>query len=1025
MLKLVNITKDYVNKGVPTVHALKGISLNFRRSEFVAVLGPSGCGKTTTLNIVGGLDRYTSGDLIIEGKSTKDYKDKDWDTYRNHSIGFIFQAYNLIMHQTIFKNVELALTISGISKSERKERVYKVLEKVGLKGMENKRPNQLSGGQMQRVAIARALINNPEILLADEPTGALDSETSVQIMELLKEVSKDRLVIMVTHNPELAALYATRTVKMLDGEIIGDSNPYEGETEAERKKAHENDEYSKGNKKQASMSFITATGLSFSNLLSKIKRTTLVAIAGSIGIIGVSTVLSVSNGVNLFVDSMQDDMLSYYPIEVAEKSVDLSSLTEGLSNWEKTGEIIFDKDKEIGLDSMITYLMDKYNDVAQYKTNEINDELIDYIEHINKDYIYGIKKDYGLDLTNNIFTEWKKDKDSPSSFLSLNGITQKYISTLETVAGFEDYASYVDFFTNFMKQVPGDKDYLLTQYDLLGNSRFPETANELLLVVDSEQTETDILLGQLGFYDQQSFMNIALKAIEENKENPDPEKIAEYTYDPAFSFETILNKQFKYYPHDSIWEYRTETREIATFEYDDSTLGHFVFEGTYNDIGDMVQMHVTINDAIEFSPIFTRVGTKGEGDPFIGNWHGKLRDQEIEFGFDSSMNVTLGGYSVATYERSTKKYTANMYHADAALNESSKGMDMKIVGILKPKPTLRFGSLSRGIYYTKALTEKMLSDSINSKIITDPTTGFEAHIDKYATISGKDQDRYRAYVTYEYTSYKDPDNPIEVPELANALNSSSGSLLTSFLGVGSGGNIGRDQQHLRALSGLAVKAVQDEFGIVESYEYKKLPYNIQIYPKDFDNKDKVTDYLDTWNKDVPIKVFEGTPREKIIHLGDPERSEISYSDPIELIINVINTMITAITIALIVFTSLALVVSCFMIAVITYISTMERVKEIGVIRSLGGRKLDISRLFIAECLIIGVASGVLGVALTYGISAIVNIIVIPYNIGRIAILAIPTALIMIALSVVLNVLSGLIPSMKASTQDPVVALRSE
>ncbi len=1023
MLKLVNITKDYVNKGVPTVHALKGISLNFRRSEFVAVLGPSGCGKTTTLNIIGGLDRYTSGDLIIEGKSTKDYKDKDWDTYRNHSIGFIFQSYNLIMHQTIFKNVELALTISGISKSERKERVYKVLEKVGLKGMENKKPNQLSGGQMQRVAIARALINNPEILLADEPTGALDSETSVQIMELLKEVSKDRLVIMVTHNPELAALYATRTVKMLDGEITGDSNPYEGETEAERNKAHENNEYSKGNKKQASMSFITATGLSFSNLLSKIKRTTLVAIAGSIGIIGVSTVLSVSNGVNLFIDSMQDDMLSYYPLEVAEQSVDLASLTEGLSNWEKTGSVVFDKDKEIGLDSMITYLMEKYQDVAQTNTNDITEELIDFIEHIDKKYIYGIKKDYGLDMTNNIFTEWQKDKDSPTAFLSVNGITQKYISTLGTVEGFEDYASYVDFFTNFMKQVPGDKDYLLTQYDLLGNSRFPEAANELLLVVDSEQTETDILLGQLGFYDQKSFMNIALKAIEENKENPDPEKIAEYDYDPKFSFDTILNKKFKYFPHDSIWEYRTETREVATFSYDDPNVGHITFEGVYNPIGDMIQMTATINDTFEFSPLFSRVGDADPADPFYGTWSGKLRDTPIEFGFTSSMEVTLGGYSVATYERSTKQLTANMYHADAALNDSSNAMDMRIVGILKPKPTLRFGSLARGIYYTPALTAKMMADSINSKIITDPVTGFEAHIDKYLTISGKDQDRYRAYVTYDYTSYKDPDNPIEVPEIKGALNSNNGSLISSMLGLGTANNIGRDQQHLRGLCGLAVKPVNNALGVPEEYKYEELPYNIQIFPKDFDCKDKVTNYLDQWNKEVDIKVFEGTPREKILHFED--RTELTYSDPIELIINVINTMITAITIALIVFTSLALVVSCFMIAVITYISTMERVKEIGVIRSLGGRKLDISRLFIAECLIIGAASGVLGVVLTYGISAIINLIVLPFNIGRIAVLAIPTALIMILLSIVLNVLSGLVPSMKASTQDPVVALRTE
>ena len=338
MLKLVNITKDYVSKGIPTVHALKGLSVNFRRNEFVAILGASGCGKTTLLNIIGGLDRYTTGDLVIEGKSTKDYNDSDWDTYRNHSIGFVFQSYNLIPHQTVIKNVELALTIGGVSREERHERAMKALAKVGLEGMETKKPNQMSGGQMQRVAIARALINEPEILLADEPTGALDSETSVQIMDLLKEVSKDCLVIMVTHNPDLANAYANRIITMKDGLLLTDSKPYSTEDEAlDCKKVVEEpvEKSSKGSKKRSSMSFRTATALSMSNLLSKLKRTSLVAVAGSIGIIGVSTVLSVSSGVHNYIDNMQNDMISQYPISVAEQSVDYASLITGLSNDDK------------------------------------------------------------------------------------------------------------------------------------------------------------------------------------------------------------------------------------------------------------------------------------------------------------------------------------------------------------------------------------------------------------------------------------------------------------------------------------------------------------------------------------------------------------------------------------------------------------------------------------------------------------------------------------------------------------------
>ena len=355
MLQIKNITKDYVTKGIPTVHALRGISLNFRRKEFVAILGQSGCGKTTTLNIIGGLDRYTDGDLIIEGVSTKQFNDHDWDTYRNHSVGFVFQSYNLIMHQTVIKNVELALTISGVNRKERHDRAMEMLSKVGLAGMENKKPNQLSGGQMQRVAIARALINNPEILLADEPTGALDSETSLQIMDLLKEVASNCLVIMVTHNPDLAKQYATRIVTMKDGEITGDSNPYEGESEEERQAAHLNDVYSKGRKRNSSMSFLTATGLSFSNLLSKINRTILVAIAGSIGIIGVSAVLSVSNGVNLYIDSMQGDMLSAYPVTIAEENVDYSSLIGGLDNWDNAELVKFDMSTSVGLADQLSH----------------------------------------------------------------------------------------------------------------------------------------------------------------------------------------------------------------------------------------------------------------------------------------------------------------------------------------------------------------------------------------------------------------------------------------------------------------------------------------------------------------------------------------------------------------------------------------------------------------------------------------------------------------------------------------------
>ena len=363
MLELRNITKDYVS-GNNITHALKGISVNFRKNEFVSILGQSGCGKTTTLNIIGGLDRYTSGNLLINGKSTKEYKDRDWDTYRNHSIGFVFQTYNLIAHQNILKNVELALTISGVSKAERRQRAYDVLKIVGLEGMEKKRPNQLSGGQCQRVAIARALINNPEILLADEPTGALDSETSVQIMDLLKEVASDRLVIMVTHNPVLAHKYSTRIITMSDGLLTADTNPFDGKEEKTKEKpqnSQENPVISKGKKKKTSMSLLTSMGLSLSNLVSKMKRTVLVTIAGSIGIIGVSAVLAASRGVKDYIKDLQNDMLSAYPITIAEESVDYTALITGLNNQNNREKFEFDPNNpKVGVDSMIAYLMSAY-----------------------------------------------------------------------------------------------------------------------------------------------------------------------------------------------------------------------------------------------------------------------------------------------------------------------------------------------------------------------------------------------------------------------------------------------------------------------------------------------------------------------------------------------------------------------------------------------------------------------------------------------------------------------------------------
>ncbi|MCR5564873.1 MAG: ABC transporter ATP-binding protein/permease, partial [Gammaproteobacteria bacterium] len=996
MLKLIDIKKNYEMKGQEPVRALRGVTVSFRRNEFVAVLGPSGCGKTTLLNIVGGLDRYTSGDLVIEGKSTKKYGDRDWDTYRNHSIGFVFQAYNLIGHQTILKNVELALTISGIAKKERKQRAMEALDRVGLKGLYNKKPNQLSGGQMQRVAIARSLVNNPEILLADEPTGALDSETSIQIMDLLKKVAADRLVIMVTHNPELAEKYATRIVSMKDGVILGDTNPYDGETKEELEKALEAKKevvQTKGKNKSA-MSFFTATGLSFSNLLSKLKRTILITIAGSIGIIGVSAVLAVRQGVVNYVDGMQDDMLSSYPVSISENPVDYSSLISGLSNWDKKQIAELDLTDKIAVDSMIDYLMDKYKDVTRVKTNEINEDLLKFIKTIPEEYLASINYDYGVDLTNNIFCEWKKTKDAEVNQLSLNGLTQRYIKELTTVKGFGEYARFVDLFTDFMKQIPGSEEYILGQYDLLGkDSRFPTEANEMMVVVDSDKTLTDICLGQLGFFTEEDFLNLAKYAIESHidTEGMSEEELAEhnrkleeYDYARTFTYEEILGKKFTYIPHDSMYTWTEKRVDNVSFEFEDLTfLGQTLdlnfdldFDSEYKNLEGTISLGTAGG---EFPATFTLSSeTPQSPDSHTkGKWEGVIMEgtsYEMPFTFTLtseiehkvSTELPLIGTLNSNFSFSIKNLDGYRYPAKATSEMLNAGMEMKIVGILQAKPTTQFGCLSRGVYFTPKLTEKYMQDAANSQIVTNIDHGMKPFINS-DQVGAK---TYKAYTTFDYDSYKNYESEFApgtiIPKSGEAmcLNMNlSGSLSSMIMGTS---YEEANKSYLRSVSGIAAKLVTKEFGNVTytEYEFDSVPKEISLYPKDFSKKDAILRHLDKWNQEGDIG-----------GLSLEEREELTYTDTIGMIISVIDTLINAISIALIAFTSLSLVVSCFMIAVITYISTMERVKEIGVIRSLGGRKKDVSRLFIAETLIIGTASGVFGILVTEGLVAILNVII--------------------------------------------------
>ena len=1092
MLELKNIVKDYVS-GNNVTHALKGISVNFRKNEFVSILGASGCGKTTTLNIIGGLDRYTSGDLIIDGTSTKNYTDRDWDTYRNHSIGFIFQTYNLIGHQNILRNVELALTISGVGKAERKARAIEALKKVGLEGLEKKKPNQLSGGQCQRVAIARALINNPEILLADEPTGALDSETSVQIMDLLKEVASDRLVIMVTHNPELAEKYSTRIIRMSDGLLTDDSMPFDGVEETVAEEADEEnpiEEFNKGKKKKSSMSLATATGLSLSNLRSKLRRTVLVTIAGSIGIIGVSAVLAVSRGVKDFIGEMQNDMLSAYPVQIAEQSVDMTSLMSGLNANDAKEHFVWDpEDPKVGVDSMINYLMTAYSDITKVKTNTIDKKLVSYIDSLPRESTAVINKNYAIDPTNNIFGAWVDDSMQTDEEkqagnrehvvtrnMSFNGLTQRYIAELKTVEEFAAYASYVDLFTDFMKEMPDEKEYITSQYDIIAGDTLSLGKDDLVLVVDKNTTLTDLVLAQTGVFDHDEFLNIAKCAIDENEYkksdayNTDSIEVRKeklenirkaHPYRKEFKYEDLLNREFTYLPEDTIYEYK---EEIATSEKTFSVAFAIVSGGdierfiylTSQKLGNMNILYgVTMykeasewkSDQVAAIPL-NADASKTDESCLYGTWFalsandlakvaGMSTEEQTAYvmshlKFALNLNSKASGMSMyypnmAAYpmggtpispDYSMQETPIRGYACKAEAEEdwisnpqAHKGSKMKISAILRLKSDKRFGCLDRGLYYTNAFVDAYSSDAKEAKVTT-------AMKEQLRNPASRDVE-FKAYTTFDYFSDK---TKTMIPNgYASSLN---GDLSSSFSDLFSGLTGVNHQEtnalHLRSLSGLKSVSTAVEGGGTE-ISFEKLPKTISIYPKSFADKDVITKHLDKWNEDGNITVkVDGVD----VTLAKNQRDELSYTDTIQIIVKVITTLIDAITIALVVFTSLSLVVSCFMIAVITYISVVERIKEIGVIRSLGGRKRDVASLFVMENLLTGLFSGVFGVAFTYLIQIVLNIALKAAFGVVIANFTIGTAAIMVGVSVLLSVLSGAIPSQSAAHKDPVVALRT-
>ncbi|HBE99029.1 MAG TPA: ABC transporter [Firmicutes bacterium] len=927
MLKLDNITKIYQTKEMK-VEALKGISLAFRKNEFVSILGPSGCGKTTTLNIIGGLDHYTNGDLLIDGRSTKKFKDHDWDVYRNHKIGFVFQSYNLIPHENILENVELALTISGVSKEERVKLAKEALDKVGLKDMYSKKPSELSGGQCQRVAIARALVNKPDILLADEPTGALDSKTSVQIMDLIKEISKDKLVIMVTHNPTLAEKYSTRIINLLDGKVVGDTNPYSLEEEEKERGEAVNEE----EKEKAKMSWWTAFKLSAKNLLSKAKRTSLIVVASSIGIVGVSAVLAVSQGVSGYITNMQDDMLSGYPIEVSENALDLSSLLSSTTSGQQ-GEIVRHSWKDGKIDvQIITESLIKASSTMNNATlkNDINEDYVQFVKDMPTDYYAALGMEYGFDLKNNLYVhsdirlDGYDDDELANQRYSITGITAVCATILENINGGEyaSYSSMVDSYTNAVNEALPNEDYVLSQYDVV-KGKYATGENELMIVLNHQNQLTEFVLTLLGYYGQDEFAN-AIYHFSKQEDKMDKEL---WEKQQSFTKDDLLNQEYYYYPNDSIYQKNS----------------------SYN-------------------------------DPNMAN-----------------NPLALQAYNYSFVDK----------------GDLANGTKMKVVGILAPKEDMQYGSMSSGLYFTQAFADKYVKDNLNSSVASfvkdyvsknENASGFPSAVVNY---NGAE---FFSGIGFMYdVNFPDGLHSQDVETYQGTGLIGSSSSLASLLGGMMGGTSSGETK----LSKSAILSVREAGG-------NDIPGVIKIYPNNFKDKYKVTDYLDQWVEDGNITLSTGKT------LAKADRTEIKYTDDISLIIAMINGVVNIVTIALICFTSLSLVVSTVMIGIITYVSVMERIKEIGVIRSLGGRKKDVSHLFNAETLIIGAFSGIFGLVVTYIVEIILNLTIgVKYSLGMIANLNWYSALIILLISILLTMAAGIIPAKAAARQDPVDALRSE
>ncbi len=1062
MLILKNIKKCYSGNGF-SQNALDDVSVSFRKNEFVAILGPSGSGKTTMLNIIGGLDQYTDGDLIINGKSTKKFTNSDWDTYRNHSIGFVFQSYNLIPHQSVLANVELALTLSGVSRKERRQRAKVALERVGLGNQISKKPNQMSGGQMQRVAIARALVNNPDILLADEPTGALDSNTSVQIMELLKEVSKDKLVVMVTHNPELADDYANRIIRVKDGKIVGDSNPFNCEEEADT---------SKKKIKKPSMSLFTALSLSLNNLMTKKARTFLTSFAGSIGIIGIALILSLSSGIKTYINQVQEDTLSSYPVQINAEEVDMSSLITGIMGARESSNS-HDHDK-VYSNSVMYELSNSFN-TADTKTNDLK-KLKEFFQNGNsgiENYARAIQYQYDVPLF--IYAKTSEGKYQKSDIMeAFSGMNNQSSNRSSFASSFSSYRVW----SEILPDMSGDgiSDVITSQYELVAGE-WPKEKEDIILVLDKNNEITDITLHALGLKTTEDIVSDMVSAA-----NGEEIEIKNDSY----SYDDILNRDFKlicapdtYSDSDSdgVWESLLDNDSSMDVIISNGLDLHIV--GIIRPTEDSNSNGMSASASLLYTKKLTDYIIEKTNDSEIVKVQSSeenknldvlsglpfVLDEEDELTAEQKSSELREYFSTLTVPEKAEMYKKMLSIPDSEQLEKTVDEYMKKYPDRKSLEDMIFTTYSEnaGIdeetirsyieKYDDEELRKMVEDQIREMVKVQTEKQAETTISEIgSTPSNKELNTFKAQILSKL-----PDKNTKIMYIMGEYMKSTKLPQETIMAYLMTADDATVNAMVNDLADASAKELYAQYGAADvSAATEKVATAFDTYVKKMSN-DKLAVYYDDC---MPSKTSESTLKDNLKSLGvadieSPssiniyastfadkdsiadiikgyndsvdEDSQISYTDYVAIIMSSVTTIIDAISYVLIAFVSISLVVSSIMIGIITYISVLERTKEIGILRAIGASKRDVSRVFNAETLIEGFVSGALGIVITVTLCFPINTIIRALSgiQSLTAYLPLAGGISLLIISMLLTFIAGLVPSKIAAGKDPVIALRSE